>query len=83
MADYVKFDKRVERIEDVLDTINDKLDKNKTEAMENRRIDRELLIELKTVMTNHLKNHSGFIGNIKYVVTTGVALIAVGIAIIF
>jgi len=69
-------EKRAEIIENDIKTILKEMSENKAEAMENRRIDREILIELKTVVKEHLGKHSGLLGNLKYIGTAIIALIA-------
>lgn len=76
MTDYNKFDKRVQIIEGDVKAILKEMAENKAEAMENRRVDREILVELKTIVKEHLTKHSGIIGNLKYIGTAVIALIA-------
>lgn len=56
--------------------INKKMTEDKIEYMDHRRVDREILIRLNTIVEDHLKKHSGILGNLKWVVTSGIAIAA-------
>ena len=62
--------------------INKKMTDDKIEYMDDRRTDREILIRLNTIVEEHLNKHSGVLGNLKWIITSIIAITAVTLTVI-
>ena len=55
---------------------------DKIEYMDDRRTDREILIRLNTIVEDHLNKHSVVLGNLKWIITSIIAITAVTLTVI-